>query len=93
MKNTEQMRCIEKTMTHISVPSWRASGATALADTSRSTSRSPAPRGADLERQREGQSIQGPRLGGPVGYHLAETKQPPPERHNSSGMVLPKDLR
>jgi hypothetical protein len=46
----------------------------------------------DLERRREGRSDHGPRPGGAVGRHLGETKRPPPERHNSSGMVLPKDI-
>jgi hypothetical protein len=48
-KNTEQTRCIEKTVTHkffSPPPRGGASGAAAPAATSRSTSRSPAPRGA-----------------------------------------------
>jgi hypothetical protein len=45
----------------------------------------------DLKRRGEGRSSHGPRLGGPVGCHLAP-KRPPPERHNSSGMVLPEDV-
>jgi hypothetical protein len=40
----------------------------------------------------EGQSSYGLRPGGLIGRHLAKTKRPPPERHNSSGMVLPKDV-
>jgi hypothetical protein len=30
---------------------------------------------------------------GPVGSHVAESEWPPPERHNSSGVVLPNHLR
>jgi hypothetical protein len=33
-----------------------------------------------------------PVQGGPVSRHLAETKRSSPERHDSSGMVLPEDF-
>jgi hypothetical protein len=45
----------------------------------------------DLKRRREGRGSYGPHPGGPIGRHLAETKWPPPEQHNTSGMVLPDD--
>jgi hypothetical protein len=45
----------------------------------------------DLKRQREDRSGHGPRPGGPIGCHLAKAKQPPPEQHDSSGVVLPHD--
>jgi hypothetical protein len=47
----------------------------------------------DLKWQREGRSGHGPHPRGSVGRHLAETKGLPPERHDSSCMVLPEDFR
>jgi hypothetical protein len=59
-----------------------------MAATSWSTPRSPAPRSA---RPRETTRVtvlsrSPPR--GAVGRHLAEAKRPPPEQHDSSGMIL-----
>jgi hypothetical protein len=47
----------------------------------------------DFKQQWGSQSSHGPLQGGSIGCHLAETKWSPPERHNSSGMVLPEDFR
>jgi hypothetical protein len=47
----------------------------------------------DLKWRQEGRSSHGPHPGGPVGRHLAETKRPPSERHNSLGVVLPDNGR
>jgi hypothetical protein len=61
--------------------------------TSRTTSRSPAHAALDLKGRRERRRSHGSLPGGPVGRHLAEAKRPPPERHDSAGVVLPDHLR
>jgi hypothetical protein len=74
-------------------PHGRASGVATPAATSRTPSQSPAPRvaGPQAATGRPERSWSPSR--GAVGHHLAEMKRPPPERHNSSGMVLPEDVR
>jgi hypothetical protein len=47
----------------------------------------------DLERQWERRRGHGSLLGGPVSRHLAEAKRPPPELHDTSGVVLPDHFR
>jgi hypothetical protein len=47
----------------------------------------------DLERRRERRHGHGPLPGGPVSHHLAKAKQTPPERHDTSGVVLPDHIR
>jgi hypothetical protein len=42
-----------------------------------------------LKRRRGLRSGHSSRLGGPVGRHVAEAERPPPERHDSSGVILP----
>jgi hypothetical protein len=74
-------------------PRGGASGAAMLAATSRSTSRSPAPCGVGPQEATGGSGWSRSPSKGPVGRHLAETKQPLPERHDSSGMILPEDFR
>jgi hypothetical protein len=47
----------------------------------------------DLIQRRELRCSYSPCLGGPVGCHLAEAHQPPPERDDSPGVVLADDGR
>jgi hypothetical protein len=47
----------------------------------------------DLKRRWDARNGHGPCPGGPVGHHLAEEERPPPERYNSSGLVLLKDFQ
>jgi hypothetical protein len=43
----------------------------------------------NLKRRRGQRCGHGPHPGGPVGRHVAEAKRPPPERHDTAGVVLP----
>jgi hypothetical protein len=74
-------------------PRGGALGAAAPMPTSRLISRSSAPRGAGPQAAMGGSQRSRSPSRGPVGRHLAETKRPPPERHNPPGMVLPEDFR
>jgi hypothetical protein len=91
----KQIRCIKETNNSQLFLSlrWGASGAAVMAATSRSTSRSPVPRGAG-PREMTGATTRSrspPR--GPVRRHLAAVKRPPLEWHDTSGMILPDHLR
>jgi hypothetical protein len=89
--NKRRMKNVKKTnnLQFFLSPRWGASGAAATAATSRVTSRSPAPHGAEPRAATEAMVRSRSHLGGPVSCHVVEAKRLPPERHNTSGVVLP----
>jgi hypothetical protein len=79
-------------LTNLSVASWGCIGATAPAATRKTPSRLPVPRNTGSQVATGGLLRSRSPSRGPVSRHLTKTKRPPPEWHNSSGVVLPDDV-